>query len=307
MIPTKPSLIVCTHNPRADYLGRVLEGCAGQRGLPSGMEILAVDSASTPRLAEVLPKAYKDRTVRSEVPGLAIARALGIRECAGDPVVFVDDDTLLNSNYVAEAVRILSERPYLAAIGGQLLPDFEGPLPLDESYYRTYLAIREFDEVRWSNRWDDFETSPIGGGMVVRRSLADAWADRAEKSPWRLALGRTGRILSGGEDIDLLHLACEMGYGKGIFPELRLTHLMPATRLTPEFLLKIYEGNCRSGAYLSAMLNPEFRLPHLRLRHRLRILIEGLAKHSLDRKFHFAAERGRWAGWRQAVQDKRGG
>lgn len=305
MKSAKPSLVVCTHNPRADFLKRVLAACASQKNIPVGTEILVVDSASVPALVDSLHKEYSGRIVRSELPGLARARALGIRESAGDPVVFVDDDTVLTDNYVAEAVRILSERPYLAAIGGQLIPEYEGPLPLDVYYYRCYLAIREFTEAGWSNRWDDFATSPIGGGMVVRRSIANVWVDQLEKSPWRLGLGRTGKTLFGGEDNDLLHLACQMGFGKGIFPELKLTHLMPAKRLTADFLLKIFEGNSRSGAYLSAMLNSEFKLPTLRFRHRMKLLLEGFAMRPLDRKFHFAAERGRWSGWRQAMQDKR--
>src|SRR5580765_2951501 len=131
MSSIRPSLIVCTHNPRVDFLRRVIEACKGQRDLPNGVDIVIVDSASAPPVAERLPEFHEGRIVRSDAPGLAKARALGIRESTGDPIVFVDDDTVLALDYVAQALRILSVRPYLAAIGGQLLPEYEGPLPLD--------------------------------------------------------------------------------------------------------------------------------------------------------------------------------
>jgi glycosyltransferase involved in cell wall biosynthesis len=304
MIANAPTLVLCTHNPRHDFLERVIKGCEDQR-TPEGGEIerVIVDSASSIPIGTQYT-GQCDHLVRCDVPGLARARIAGIRRSSGDLVVFVDDDTVLSANYIEEGLRILCERPYLGAIGGQLIPEYEGPLPLSEHYYRNYLAIREFDKAQWSNRWDDFATSPIGGGMIVRRPVAEAWADRAEKSSWRLALGRNGGSLSGGEDIDLLQMACEMGYGKGIFPELKLAHLMPAHRLKPEFLVKIYEGNCRSGAFYAAMMNERFLIPPNRIRHRLKtwLLRQGLAR--LDRRIDVAGERGRRRGWYQALETK---
>lgn len=297
MKPPSPSLVLCTHNPRADFLERVIESCRTQNAAIG--ELIVVDSASTP------PVSYPGvDPVRSDLPGLARARIAGIQQSKGDPIVFVDDDTVLRDNYVSESIRILEERPYLGAIGGQLIPEYEGPLPLEESYYRKYLAIREFSEASWSNRWDDFATSPIGGGMVVRRAVALAWAERARTSAWRAGLGRTGNVLSGGEDMDLVQICCELGYGKGIFPELVLTHLMPAGRLAPDFLVRIYEGNCRSGAFLSSMLKPQFAMPPQRLRYRLKIALEAATMKPFPRKLFLAGERGKWAGLKQAAEER---
>jgi glycosyltransferase involved in cell wall biosynthesis len=299
----KYSLVLCTHNPRQGYLKRVIEACLGQIDSPTNPELIIVDSASDiPLSTSVLD--VNAKIVRSEVSGLALARVLGIKQCGGDPIVFVDDDTVLSPNYVAEAQRVLAERPYLGAIGGQLIPEFESAPKLDPEYYRSCLAIREFQTAHWSNRWDDFATSPIGGGMVVRRRVAEAWADRTRSCSWRMGLGRNGQQLCGGEDFDLLHMACQMGYGKGVFPELMLTHLMPAHRLTADFLVRIFEGNCRSNSYLAAMLNPTFTLPPSRLLHRIKILVEACAMRPLDRRLHIARERGRRAGWLQAVQER---
>ena len=274
----------------------MLEACQKQEELGPEDEILMIDSGSSSPLQVPEGLERRVRLVREEAPGLARARVRGIRESRGEILVFVDDDTVLAPNYLKEARRILRERPYLGAIGGQLLPEYEGLLPLAEKYYRERLAIREFRGEHWSNRWDDFATSPIGGGMVVRREVAGEWASRCEQTPWRMEMGRKGNALSGGEDFDLLHTACEIGLGKGIFASLRLTHVFPAHRLTEDFLVRITEGNARTGLLLKGLLEPDAFLPRLTWPGRLRLFMESLRKSQLDRRLLWAEAKGREQG-----------
>lgn len=297
----KASFLICGHNSRGDLLERVVAACVAQEGLTEADEILLVDSGSSPALQ--VPAAYAGRVklVREEQPGLARARVCGIRHSTGEMLIFVDDDTVLYPDYLAQARKILAERPYLAAIGGQLLPEFEGPLPLPEYYYRYWLAIREFDHESWTNRWEDFAATPIGGGMVVRRAVADAWAELCETTPWRMGMGRSGGALTGGEDRDLVHTACASGFGVGVFPALRLTHVFPPHRLKPEFLVRIAEGNAQSGTFLRGMLNGKLQPPPVTLKHRLRVWFDSLGRPEVDRRIALALERGRRAGWAAVV------
>jgi hypothetical protein len=288
----KASFLLCGHNSRPDLVQRVLEACLHQGDWGPEDDILMVDSGSTSPLQVPEGLEKRIRLVREEAPGLARARVRGIRESRGEILIFVDDDTVLAPNYLQEARRILRERPYLGAIGGQLLPEYEGPLPLVEKYYRERLAIREFRGEHWSNRWDDFATSPIGGGLVVRREVAGEWARRCEQTPWRLEMGRKGNALSGGEDFDLLHTACGMGLGKGIFASLRLTHVFPAHRLTEDFLVRLTEGNARTGAVLRGLLEPGAFLPRLTWPAKIRLFMESLRKSQLDRRLLWAETMG---------------
>jgi Glycosyl transferase family 2 len=300
----KVSLVLCAHNSRPDFLARVINSCLAQDACRGEEEILLVDSGSTAPL--VVPGECQKaiRITRESEPGLARARAAGIRETQGDVIVFVDDDTVLARDYVAVARTLLDVYPLLGALGGQLIPEFDGALPLPERYYWERLALRRFCGAHWSNRWDDFTTSPIGGGMVVRRVVADEWARRYAATPWRHSLGRRSGALSGGEDVDLLHTACEMGFGKGIFDSLELTHLVTRERLTPGFLTRITEGNARSWAYLRGMLDPQLPMPPRRLPYKIRVVVEAARKHGLDRDLYLAEHRGLWQGW-QAVMEER--
>lgn len=289
------ALVVCTHNPNIAVFRRVLASCVEQQ--PPANEILIVDSGSSEPITFEGTQHGVVCIVRENPPGLARARVRAIRETTSETICFVDDDTVLAENYVRTACHILDERPYLGAIGGQLLPEYEGTLPLPERYYRQRLAIREFRGNHWSNRWDDFATSPIGGGMVVRRQVAEEWARRFSTTAWRSTLGRSGASMNGGEDFDLLHTACEMGYGKGIFEKLQLTHVIPNQRLHPEFLVRITEGNNRSWAFLRGMLDPAATIPRRTILHRLNVVLQAARKTRLDRQLFLAAERGTWQGW----------
>ena len=288
----RTSFLLCGHNSRPDLIRRVLEACQKQEELGPEDEILMIDSGSASPLQIPEGLERRVRLVREEAPGLARARVRGIRESRGEILIFVDDDTVLAPNYLQEARRILRERPYLGAIGGQLLPEYEGPLPLAEKYYRERLAIREFRGEHWSNRWDDFATSPIGGGMVVRREVAGEWAQRCEETPWRMEMGRKGNALSGGEDFDLLHTACEMGLGKGIFASLQLTHVFSAHRLTEDFLVRITEGNARTGLLLKGLLEPDAFLSRLTWPAKIRLFMESLRKSQLNRRLLWAETMG---------------
>lgn len=299
----KTSFLLCGRNSRVDLIRRVIQSCLNQEELGPEDEILLVDSGSVPPLQVPAGVEKRVRLVREEKAGLARARVRGIKESRGEVLIFVDDDTVLAADYLKEARRILQERPYLGAIGGQLLPEYEGPLPLPEKFYRERLAIREFKGEHWSNRWDDFATSPIGGGMVVRRAVGLEWARRCQQTPWRMEMGRKGNALSGGEDFDLLHTACEMGMGKGIFASLRLTHIFPAHRLTEDFLVRITEGNARTGALLRGLLEPGAFLPRLTWPAKIRLFMESLRRSPIEQKLLWAEAKGRERGAQETQQD----
>lgn len=116
-------------------------------------------------------------------------------------------------------------------------------------------------------------------------------------------MGRKGNALSGGEDFDLLHTVCEMGLGKGIFASLRLTHVFPAHRLTEDFLVKITEGNARSGAVLRGLLEPGAFLPRLTWPAKIRLFMQSLRRSPLEQKLLWAEAKGRERGAQETQHD----
>jgi hypothetical protein len=59
-------------------------------------------------------------------------------------------------------------------------------------------------------------------------------------------LDRIGSELSSCGDSDLILTSCDRGQGFGNFPELRLTHLIPESRVQPKYIIKLMQGNVAS-------------------------------------------------------------
>src|SRR3989442_702908 len=91
------SVIICTHNPRPDYLERVLEALKAQTLSSEQWELVLVDNASRDQLSSWVQLSWhpQARCIRENELGLTPARLRGISEAVGKLFVFVDDDNVL--------------------------------------------------------------------------------------------------------------------------------------------------------------------------------------------------------------------
>ena len=101
------SVIVPVYNTEK-YLRRCLESLVHQT--LKDLEILVVDDGSTDRSPEILSEFENNypgrvRVIRKENGGQASARNLGIRECSGDYVGFVDSDDYVDTAMYEEMLR----------------------------------------------------------------------------------------------------------------------------------------------------------------------------------------------------------
>ncbi len=128
------SVIICSLNPRSDYLRRVLDSLQGQTLPASKWELLLVDNGSDTPLADSWDLSWHPhhRHIRETEPGLTAARLRAIKEATGDLLVFVDDDNLLAPDYLATALEIRRAYPYASVFGaGALEPEFEVEPPAE--------------------------------------------------------------------------------------------------------------------------------------------------------------------------------
>jgi glycosyltransferase involved in cell wall biosynthesis len=250
----KLSVIICTYNPRPDYLQRVLDALKAQTLPKDQWELLLIDNASKEPLKKGWDLSWHShaRIVREDELGVMAARLRGIKESSGELLVLVDDDNVLADDYLEQALRLGNEWPQLGVFGGQIFPVFEIPPPEWLKNYFHLLACREFTADRWSNIPTENESLPCGAGMCVRRSVALKYADEVENSPGRIRFGRQGNVLNGCEDTDMAFVACDMGLGMGEMRALKLTHLIPERRMNVDYLVRLWEGMIYSSRLLLA-------------------------------------------------------
>lgn len=291
------SVITCTHNPRTDYLEATVEALRHQSLPLHQWEYLLIDNASAPHQRPAVDLSWHPhgKVIREETLGLTPARLRGIGEAQGALLVFVDDDNVLDANYLEQAIKTGEDKPFLGSWSGQCLPSFDEAPPEWTRRYWGNLAIRKFDRDVWSNLPRLADTMPCGAGLCVRREVAHHYAHLQEARRERIQLDRKGDSLRSGGDNELAGCACDLGLGVGLITSLKLTHLIPAQRLTVDYQARLAEGIQFSSILLDADRNIDYPkrtllgkvVDHLRL----------LRLRGPHRQISKAVQRGRTNAW----------
>lgn len=130
--------------------------------VPAGVEVLVVDSASVDDGTASVAGDAGVRCVRSDVPGLSVARNLAIAELDAEIVVFTDDDCAPRPGWVEGLTEPFAD-PQIAFVTG----------PLHGADGGTAADVVGLGARRW--RWgDDPLTMGSGANMAVRRRAVDA-------------------------------------------------------------------------------------------------------------------------------------
>ncbi len=256
------SVIVPTQTPPPDRLRRTLAGLRAQTLTTDQWETLLVDNASSPAVqldafSEVVPA--KLRVVAEPQLGLTAARRRGFTEARAPLCVLVDDDNVLAPDYLAHVVRLFGEHPRVGALGGKSLPEFEAEPPDWAREFLPLLALRDLGDKpciseglrphgATRNKYPD-RAAPIGAGMAIRREAVAHWL--ADSSDSRLTDRRGGELSSGGDN-DIVFTVLKHGWEAGYFPELLLTHLIPAGRLEADYLARLNRGIQKSWVQVLA-------------------------------------------------------
>src|SRR5208282_4410819 len=122
------SVIVCAHNPRADYLAHTLDGLRAQTLPRQHWELIIVDNASREPIDGIVDLGWHPQSsVHCEpTPGLTVARLRGIAAARAPLIVFVDDDNALAPDYLAQAAALAEAWPRLGVFGcGTYTPAWE--------------------------------------------------------------------------------------------------------------------------------------------------------------------------------------
>ena len=253
-------VVICTYNPRSDFLQRTVDSLKKQSLAVDEWSFTIVDNSSDPPVDQKYVNWHPNGKIVVESKlGLTSARVCGIENTNSELILFVDDDNVLATNYLEETKRIAESRPYLGAFGAsQIVPEYEEQPNEQVSKHVRKLALREISTSLWSNDPRD-GSDPWGAGLVARRNVALAFVDLVTNDPQRLDLGRKGNDLNSAEDNEFSWIACELGYGKGIFSCLSMKHLMSSGRIQPEYIIRISEGHAFSRTLITYLHQNDFK------------------------------------------------
>ncbi len=232
------SFIICTYN-REKYIYDCLSRLA-KNTVQEGWEIVLVNNNSTDHTeaeCERFKKDYTPKNYRYVVEtqqGLSFARNRGIAEAKGEWLVFLDDDAMVETDYIANLQVHLEKHPEAGAFGGQIVPFFEDGEP---AWYSKW-AMGFVSAIDMGSEVIPFGKNnyPIGANMGIKREVIGA------VGMFNTELGRTGNNLLGGEEKDLFNRIRKAGYPILYFPNIGVQHCIPGRRTTNEFIARLAEG-----------------------------------------------------------------
>jgi glycosyltransferase involved in cell wall biosynthesis len=243
------SVVICTYNPNEKTLARALDSILSQDLNREEWELLLIDNNSTEPVRMLDSVARRQVRVEFEGrQGLSAARHCGLKNSRGDVIVYVDDDNVLENDYLRNVKAIFSA-PGIGIVSGTIIPEYEKK-PADWfSEFESMLAIRRPTSERpyLTNIPFFSEHFPIGAGMAVRREIIENYYIALANGSAYIA-GRVGAQLSSAEDIDLDFYAISEGFFVGTVGSLKMKHIIPAARLKLDYLSRLASASTISSA-----------------------------------------------------------
>ena len=241
------SVVVCTYN-REKYIYNVLQSIAENDYPKDGYEIVLVNNNCTDNTEAECTRFCNDypdlafKIVNEPNQGLSHARNCGIREANGDIIVYVDDDALVNKEYLRTYADFFATHPNIDAAGGPVIPKYETEEPSWMSHYTKMLLtgykyngkqVKEFAP-------NDY---PGGGNAAYRASIFEKVGLFNEE------LGRKGDNLTASEEKDIFDKMRTQGMRIYYLPNAILYHLIPERKLTDDYFNLVSYGIGQSERY----------------------------------------------------------
>ena len=234
------TILLCTYN-RAKLLKPLLEELIKQVKAQErkDLEILLIDNNSNDGTKEIALEFQRENSfLKYEFEGnqgLAKARNKGIKLIKGDFIVFIDDDIVLDSNWLNEILKSLSTCNY-KAFGGKVLP-------LWEKEKSSYITLNGFfklsQKIFPSHDNGDIErlypinkeeTNPIGANMWIHKDLFKKYGG------FREDLGRVGYGGIPCEDTEFCSRLLRAKESIFYYPKAIVFHPVSSYRMSKEFI-----------------------------------------------------------------------
>jgi len=228
------SVILCTYN-RDKYIYNVLKSIADGDMPRNEYEIVLVDNNSNDNTVGECHRFQSDypdiklNYFMEREQGLSHARNCGIRNAQGDVLVYVDDDALVNKEYLSTYADFFARNPNAVAAGGPILPQYDGcEEPSWMSHYTRQLVTGKL-YLGEHEREFPHDAFPGGGNAAYRKSVFET------VGLFNPELGRKGNSLIGAEEKDLFDKMTTAGMHFYYLPTAILFHLIPPKKLTQDY------------------------------------------------------------------------
>ncbi|MBK0378196.1 glycosyltransferase [Mucilaginibacter segetis] len=261
------TVIIPTYNPNINRIHQTIAALKDQTFPHHMWELIIVDNNSSTNFTTDIDISWHPNRyiIKEDKQGLTYARLAGFKIAKGDIIIMVDDDNILEENYLVNVYEIFNSYPFLGAAGGKSLPIYESPAPVWLFQFESSLAIRNLGEEKIINKWENHfpYSSPIGAGMALRTVALERYISRIEIRGNNIITDRNATTLSSGGDNDIVIDILKSGWQVGYFPNLELKHIIPTERMKVPYLARLNHDTNKSWIILlqSHGINPWKKIP----------------------------------------------
>tara|TARA_B100000035_G_scaffold163634_1_gene139394 strand:+ start:1349 stop:2251 length:903 start_codon:yes stop_codon:yes gene_type:complete len=226
------SITICTYN-RIEYLKKCLKSILDQTQGSEIIEINIVDNNSTDTtkdyVIELQKKFPEVNYFVEKKQGISFARNLSFEVCKGMFLAFVDDDAVINKNWLEALLNELKNQNEDIIYGGPIYPNFES-IPedwIDKDYF-----IRKFKDTDGFLGTIKSKEGFSGGNMCIAKNLF------LKSEKFNTEIGMTGGNLGLGEEPDFFYKLIMKNKDVKLYNicEMSITHSEASYKLEKEYL-----------------------------------------------------------------------
>ena len=231
------SLVIATYN-RAEQLMITLNSVVAQSTSPAKWECIVVDNNSSDNTKQRIEEFIAEhpmlnvRYIFESKQGLSHARNAGIKGAKGGIIAFIDDDERIVPDFIGAYIKLFDSHPTAMAAGGKIIAEYPTGRPNWMSHYTERPIANPMDFGDYIRIFPKGRI-PGGGNMAMRRDLFE------RIGMFDVSLGRTGKLLIGGEESDLFERIEKAGMECYYTPRAVMYHIIPPEKLTDSYFERL--------------------------------------------------------------------
>ena len=212
----------------------------------SDFEVILVDNNSSNEIPVKTFRELKNNYItpfhylQESKQGLANARICGVNAAQGEWIVFVDDDNVLNSDYLYELEEVINQYPSCVCWGPGIIDVcFTGvQSSFIKKYCKKYFQEKKIEGTHLGidKSWSSYY--PTGSGMTIRKDIFCLYRQNYLSGSMSLS-GRKGEDLSSGEDAQIIWTCILSGYMVGSSGTMVLKHIIDENRCDIKYLTRL--------------------------------------------------------------------
>ena len=217
------SVVICCYNSSKLILPTLYALKVQQLPKDTEYEVILIDNGCTDNTAKISREYWGSHNIKLKIveesrQGILYSRIRGVENASYDIIIFVDDDNILNNDYLKRTIQLFNTMPNVGIAGG-----YSQPLIQSSSIPGWFL---KFQNVYACGPQSDRRI--YGAGLCIRTSLAK---EIYKNESSLILIGNQGSLKLRGDDTEICHRAILKGYDLYYDPSLTLRHNLLFDRL----------------------------------------------------------------------------